>query len=314
MEPEVRYTLVGLALVVLVSAMVLGMIWLARTGARADFNYYRVYFQKQSLEGLQVGGDVSMRGIKVGRVEEYGLTKGSTNRVGVTIRVDKNAPVTEKTQATISRSFVTGIARINLETPEPPGEPLVAIAVGERYPVIPEGASDIAQFTDTATKLADTATETFQSLNKALSAENRAALAAALANMRDLTAGLNARLDRLDKASDAIDRASRDFSVSMKKAGAAADRLADDFGPVAKQTEATLVELNTAVRAIQKDASALARRIDDVADSTGIEVRVMSQQIRASADLLAGALDRLQDPRATLLGAPAAALGPGEGR
>jgi phospholipid/cholesterol/gamma-HCH transport system substrate-binding protein len=314
MEPEVRYTLVGLALVVLVTAMVLGMIWLARTGARADFNFYRVYFQKQSLEGLQVGGDVNMRGIKVGRVEDYGLTKGSTNRVGVTIRVDKNAPVTEKTQATISRSFVTGIARINLETPDPPGEPLIAAAEGERYPVIPEGPSDIAQFTDTATKLADTASETFESLNKALSPENRAALAAALVNMRDLTAGLNARLDRLDRASDAIDRASRDFGTSAKKVGAAADRLANDFGPVAKQTEATLAELNTAVRAIQKDASALARRIDDVADSTGIEVRVMSQQIRASADLLAGALDRLQDPRATLLGAPAGALGPGEGR
>lgn len=313
MEPEVRYTLVGAALVVLVSAMVLGMIWLARSGARADYNYYRIYFQKQSLEGLQVGGDVNMRGIKIGRVEDYGLTKGSTNRVRVTIRVDKDAPIGSKTQATIARSFVTGIARVNLETPDPPGDPLEA-PEDERYPVIPEGASDIAQITDTATRLADTASETFASFNKVLAAENREAFATLLVNMRDLSAGLNARLDRIDRASDAIDRASRDFSVAVKSVGTSVDRLAGDYSPLAKRTEATLEELNAAIRAIQQDAAKLSQRIDDVTDATGIEVRVMSQQIRASADLLAGALDRLQDPRATLLGAPAAALGPGEGR
>jgi phospholipid/cholesterol/gamma-HCH transport system substrate-binding protein len=314
MEPEVRYTLVGAALVVLVSAMVLGMIWLARSGARADYTYYRVYFQKQSLEGLQVGGDVNMRGIKVGRVEDYGLARGSTSRVRVTIRVDKNAPVSQNTQATIARSFVTGIARVNLETPDPPGPPLEEPQEGERYPVIPEGASDFAQITDTATKLADTASDTFNRINEVLAPENRQAFAALLTNMRDLSAGLNARLDRLDQASTAIDRASRDFSASVKTVSAAADRVAGDLSPVAKRTEATLEELNTAIRAIQQDATKLSQRIDDVTDATGIEVRVMSQQIRASADLLAGALDRLQDPRATLLGAPAAALGPGEGR
>jgi ABC-type transporter Mla subunit MlaD len=234
--------------------------------------------------------------------------------VRVTIRVDKNAPVSQNTQATIARSFVTGIARVNLETPDPPGPPLEEPQEGERYPVIPEGASDFAQITDTATKLADTASDTFNRINEVLAPENRQAFAALLTNMRDLSAGLNARLDRLDQASTAIDRASRDFSASVKTVSAAADRVAGDLSPVAKRTEATLEELNTAIRAIQQDATKLSQRIDDVTDATGIEVRVMSQQIRASADLLAGALDRLQDPRATLLGAPAAALGPGEGR
>jgi phospholipid/cholesterol/gamma-HCH transport system substrate-binding protein len=314
MEPEARYTLVGAALVVLVTAMVLGMVWLARTGARADFNYYQIYFERQSLEGLQIGGDVNMRGIKVGRVEDYGLAEGNTSRVRVTVRVDKDAPVTESTEATIARSFVTGIARVNLETRDRSAPPLKEPPEGERYPVIPEGESDIAQFTDTATRLAESANLALASINEVLTPENRAALAATLANARDLTSGLNARLDRLDRASNAIERASRDFSASVTRVSAAADRVARDLSPVAKQSEATLAQLSDAVHAIQQDAGQLTMRIDDVVDATGIELRVMAQQIRASADLLAGALDRLQDPRATLLGAPAGALGPGEGR
>ena len=74
MEAESKYTYVGLALVILVAALVTGVIWLNRTGARADFNYYTIYFERQPLDGLQLGADVDMRGIKIGRVIGIGVT------------------------------------------------------------------------------------------------------------------------------------------------------------------------------------------------------------------------------------------------
>ena len=51
MEPEVRYTLVGAALLGLVLALGLMMVWLTRGGASADLRYYTIHFEHASLEG-----------------------------------------------------------------------------------------------------------------------------------------------------------------------------------------------------------------------------------------------------------------------
>ena len=115
MERESRYTLVGAALVGLMFAIALTMIWLTRGGARPDLNY-TIHFDHASLDGLQVGGDVNLRGIKVGRVEDYSIARDNINRVNVTIRVDRKSPVSDNTVATIGRNILTGLASINLVT------------------------------------------------------------------------------------------------------------------------------------------------------------------------------------------------------
>jgi len=155
-EPEARYTSVGATLLALVLAVVLAITWLARTGARADFRYYTIYFERQSLEGLQVGGDVNMRGVKVGRVESYTISRANINRVQVIVRVDRTTPVSTNTVAVVDRNILTGLARINLATPGDPGPELSAVQPDESYPVIPEGQSDIEQFTNAINRLANT--------------------------------------------------------------------------------------------------------------------------------------------------------------
>ncbi|MGZ9060107.1 MAG: MlaD family protein, partial [Burkholderiaceae bacterium] len=112
MEAEAKYTYVGIALIALVAALIAATVWLNRSGARGDFKYYTIYFERQPLDGLQIGADVDMRGIKIGRVEDYDLLAEKINRVRVTIRTDRRAPVRTNTVAIVTRNFVTGIARI----------------------------------------------------------------------------------------------------------------------------------------------------------------------------------------------------------
>ena len=68
MEAEARYTFVGAALLALLAAVAAGLVWLQDTGSRREFAYYNIFFENQSLDGLSQGGEVAVRGIKVGRV------------------------------------------------------------------------------------------------------------------------------------------------------------------------------------------------------------------------------------------------------
>ncbi|MEO7244932.1 MAG: MCE family protein, partial [Rubrivivax sp.] len=114
MEADARYTWVGAGVLVLAAALVAALMWLGSAGRAADQRAFLIYFEQQALDGLDIGADVLLRGIKVGRVADYALSADKINRVRVTIRVDRRAPVHANTVAVITRNFVTGIASITL--------------------------------------------------------------------------------------------------------------------------------------------------------------------------------------------------------
>ncbi|MBS1163658.1 MAG: hypothetical protein H6R03_1554, partial [Burkholderiaceae bacterium] len=46
MEAEAKYTYVGAAVLALIAALVISVIWLKRTGAERDFARYTIYFEQ----------------------------------------------------------------------------------------------------------------------------------------------------------------------------------------------------------------------------------------------------------------------------
>jgi len=325
-EPEARYTLVGAVLVVLVTAAAFAFVWLARVSGGSEFRYYTIYFEHQSLEGLQVGSDVNMQGIKVGRVEAFAIDRGNINRVNVKVRVARRTPVSTNTAAVVARNLVTGIARINLDTPGTPGPELEEVRENELYPVIAEGSSDIDQFARTANSLVISAESALNRAGRFLDDDNRKAFAQLLASLREVSAGMNRRLDSIDRSVVAFGDAARSLQKNGDAVTALAERLGTQAGPLAqeaqgafKDTRATLTQIQAAARDVadatqrlEKDSSALARRANDVADAGSHELRATAQQLRVSMELLTRTLDRLQDPRAALFGPGERQLGPGE--
>ncbi len=312
MEAEAKYTYVGIALIVLVAALIAAVVWLNRTGARGDFKYYTIYFERQPLDGLQIGADVDMRGIKIGRVEDYDLLAEKINRVRVTIRTDRRAPVRTNTVAIVVRNFVTGIARISLITPEPAGPALTEVRDDQTYPLIAEGESNFDAIAGKVGRIGDIAAETLENINLMLTAENRAAFTSSLVNIKELTAGLNQRMKDLDKTLVTLNAA----ATEVGRAGTAFTQVAETTGsqiaPALKQADQTLKDVSTAALALEKQTSALARTLGDAASSTDEQFTVAVVELRSTVEALTRLLDQLRDPRAALLGPGKAQRGPGE--
>jgi len=324
MEAEARYTYVGAGVIVLIAALIGAVVWLKRVGSEQDLQRYTIYFERQRLDGLQVGGDVNMRGIKVGRVDRYALAGDrdagdQVNRVRVTIRVDRHAPVRTNTVAVVTRNFVTGIAQITLVTPEPPGPPLESAPPGEPYPVIAEGRSDLDEIAGRVGQLGDMAAEVMVNLNRVMAPENREALAQTLKNLRDLTAGLNRRLDRFDRTLESVGRAAGEVGRSgdriagaAEDAGRRVDALIADAQRSLARIDAAAAAIGAAAESLQVQSQAVAQRVDRSAVALEDQLAASLAELRASVDSASRALDRLQDPRRALLGPDAATLGPGE--
>lgn len=330
MEPETRYTVIGAVVLALIGAAVAGYLWLSSSGREADFRYYTVYFERQSLSGLQVGGNVNMRGITVGRVEDYSLSRDSINRVKVDVRVQRDTPVRENTKAAVSRNVLTGIAHINLDTPTVSGPELTAVPSGERYPVIAEGTSNLDQIADSLTQLSQTASNSLNRVNELLSKDNQKIFTELMLSVRDLSTGLTARLGAIETATRHIDetalvfqQSARDLTRSSQQLLTAMQPLPGQAGDTLSEAQATLREFTRATRALEKDiGQAVARlesssvgvlqRADDTMDVGLLELRATAAELRTSAELVSRTLDQLQDPRAALVGPGQRQFGPGE--
>jgi phospholipid/cholesterol/gamma-HCH transport system substrate-binding protein len=312
MEAEAKYTYVGIALIVLVAALIAAVVWLNRAGGRGDFKYYTIFFERQPLDGLQIGADVDMRGIKIGRVEDYDLLAEKINRVRVTIRTDPRAPVRANTVAIVVRNFVTGIARITLITPEPAGPPLTEVREGQSYPVIAEGESSFDAIAGKVGRIGDIAAETLENINLLLTAENRTAVTSSLANIKELTAGLNQRMKDLDKTLVTLNTAATDVGRAGTKIAQVAETTGSQIAPAIKQADQTLKDVSTAAFALEKQTSALARIFSDAASSTDEQLTVAVIELHSTVEALTRLLDQLRDPRAALLGPGKTQRGPGE--
>jgi len=294
-----------------VALAVLAILWLTQAGSRNVSSKYEIVFVRQSLEGLQVGGDVAMRGIKIGQVVSYSLSPREINRVTVIVGVQPDAPVAENTVAVVSRTFVTGIARINLKTPDPPGPPLKP-QPGQEYPVIKEGTSMEEKIEDVAGHIALAGTEALDRLNDLLDKQNRDTVKEMLINIRNLTAGLNARLDRIDQTLATVNRGVDAFGRASNSIAAAVDRVGNNVEPVAKQTDATLRDLGEAAKTIQAQVVVLTKELESVSQTAALEMHATSRELRVTAEVLDRTLSRYRDPRAIIFGPNPAQLGPGE--
>jgi len=325
-EAEARYTVVGATVLALMAALVASMLWLKDIGGRGDFKRFAIYFEHQALNGLEIGGEVNLRGIKVGRVEDYALSGATPNRVRVEVRVDRRVPVLASTRAVVTRNFVTGIAAIALVNSDPQGAPLSEAPDGERYPVIVEGQSDLDAIAGRVNQVGEQASEALVKLNDLLTAENRRALMQTVGNLRDLSAGLTAQLPLLDKtmqragtAATSVGTAAVQFGDAGQRMAGLSERAGQRLDETLAQTERTLRDASAAlakasasVEAMERHAANVTRRLDATAEQVDDQVGAAVSELRLSIETATRALERLRDPRTALLGPGRAQLGPGE--
>ncbi len=326
MEAESRYTYVGAAVLTLVAALVASLVWLSSASGRRDALHYAIHFENQALDGLQVGAEVNLRGIKIGRVVDYALSHDKLNRVRVEITVDPRVPVRDNTVAVITRNFLTGIASIALINREPAGPPLTEIKQGERLPVIAEGQSNLDEISGRVSQVGEQATQALTSLNQLLTPANQQIVIDTVSGLRDLVRGLNQRLvtvdsalERAGTAAQAVGQAAGTLARAGERVAAVADRTGPRLDSTLAQAETTLrdastalAQVKTAVDSLQRQAGSTAQQLENTAAQVEDQLGAATGELRLSMEAAARVLDRLRDPRAALLGPGGQQLGPGE--
>ncbi|HVO89129.1 MAG TPA: MlaD family protein [Casimicrobiaceae bacterium] len=313
MEREARYTLVGAVVVVMLTICTALFIWLRSTGEGSGDHRYKIYFERQSLQGIQRRGDVTMRGVKVGSISNFRFSATRPAAVEVFIAVDANTPVRQSTTAVVERNILTGLASLQLVNGTEDSPLLTQVPSGEPCPVVGEGQSPLQHLSQSIDQLAAHADETMQNLNSVLSPANRAALTDILADVRVASHHVDQTLAKADGAMVSFARASDEVRGLAASLTADAHTLTARYDTLGAEATTTMSEARDAVRRIADDADQLTLRADTLLVNGSDEVRDTARSLRSAADSVGTTAGRLRNPRQIIFGPSADALGPGEG-
>jgi phospholipid/cholesterol/gamma-HCH transport system substrate-binding protein len=288
---------------------------------------YKIYFDRQSLDGLAMRSDVKMGGIVVGAVTAFRISERRPGSVEVVIEVSESTPVRGSTEAVVQRQLVTGVASIVLINADETSPRLTEAPPGEPYPVIAEGSSQLEQFSQSVTQLAATADDTLKRINALLSEENRKALGDTLGNLNRLSAQAGEDLRRFTARAE---RSLQGLDTTLASIGRAADQTTQDvqaLGTTLSNSAATLtaryddlgLETTQAVRDIRVsvnrmavDVARLTERTDGLLAEGGNQLGDTAQALQSAAESLGAAARGFRDPRGILFGPASGELGPGE--
>ena len=300
MENKAHALIAGVFVVVVTALLALLAIWLTRDNTQR--NLYEMS-TSETISGLQPQAAVRFRGVPVGKVERIGFDEKVKGNVLILVSIDRAAPVTQSTFATVASQGVTCLGFIQLDDN---GESTQRLVPNDddppRIPLKPGGLDKLLKQSETIFNQAEQATTR---LNQLLSDENQKAVATAVTQLAEAAGSINRVAKGLEPAVATLPALSRDSSATMKalktasdEVAATAGRLNAKGGPLDKLTEG-----GTALAAgVGTFSAATLPKLGEVADETARTMRQLRRAVNAVDD----------NPQALIFGNGTPVPGPGE--
>ncbi len=308
METKVNFAVVGAFVLLLGTALVAAVLWLASGGAfQKEYDVYQAVVD-ESVAGLNLNAPVKYNGVDVGKVKEIRLDSGSPERVILLFAIERGTPIREDTVAVLKTQGLTGIAYVELSGGARDSPPLRA-AADAKYPEIRTTPSLGARLENVLTTVLAKLDSTSSSINALLSGENQAAFKSTLADLASVARTIAARKNEIDAG---ITHAARTL----------------------ENTARTTAQLDPMIDRIQRSAEAVEKMGNEVArtsastgktvNSIGADVKRFTAETMPELERLLGELNALsislrrlteqteRNPSGLLFGRRPLPEGPGE--
>ncbi|MBO6769347.1 MAG: MCE family protein [Erythrobacter sp.] len=305
METRANHVWVGAITLLILGALALFIVWLARLGGGAQ-NEYDIFF-KQSVAGLANGSSVDFAGVPVGQVNEIVLWDKDPEFVRVRIKVKESVPILVGTTATIQGSF-TGVSTITLDGARSGAPPISCetTACTEGVPIIPPttGGGFGAVLANAPLLLERLATLT-ERLTMLLSDKNQESLEGILANSEKMTADLAAATPQVERVLAELQVTLRESSEALdafEKVTQSTDKLINEEGAeLAVQLRQTLTSASGAAKALEDTLNEARPATRQLTESTLPAAEATLKDLRATSQALRSVTEKIDEQGAGAL-------------
>jgi phospholipid/cholesterol/gamma-HCH transport system substrate-binding protein len=313
METRSNHILVGGITLLLLTALVGFIVWLARAGGE-QFEEYDIFFS-QAVSGLNRGSQVAFAGVPSGEVTQIALWKPDPDFVRVRIRVNGDLPILQGTTATIQGVGFTGVSQIQLDGAVKGAprivcpETNVAASCPAGVPIIPTKPGALGELLNTAPQLVERLSTLTERLTEVLSDGNQQSISAILQNVEGLT-------KELQKQGPELQNTLRESQRAIAQVGAAADKIGvfanSADGWVNADAKPLIADLRKTVQSAERSLNKVEATIGEAqpglrafSEKTIPEVGALVRDLREMSQSLSSVAEKIDQGGATsLVGSP----------
>jgi phospholipid/cholesterol/gamma-HCH transport system substrate-binding protein len=308
MENKAHALAAGIFVVVVALLLLALAAWLTRdTGVR---DVYEIS-TRQTVTGLQSQAPVRYRGVDVGKVAAIGFDPKLPGNVLLRLEIDREAPVTRDTFATLSYTGITGLAFIQLDDTGKSAPKLVVN--DDNPPRIPLQPGLLAKLEQRGEEVLERVEEVTVRVNQLLGDDNQRRFSTALDNLGTAATDASRLAKRMDTTmATRVDPALAEAPAtlrSLRKSADEVEKAAASFG----QTARRLNDKDGPMDRLAEGTQALSHAADSFNAATLPRInRVTEETSRAVRQLGRAATTISDNPQSLIFGAGPAMPGPGE--
>jgi phospholipid/cholesterol/gamma-HCH transport system substrate-binding protein len=244
---------------------------------------YTILFS-ETVSGLEVGAPVKLLGVRVGRIESFGVRSDGVDKVEVTVSLDHGTPIRDNARARLSGSGLTGLMFVEITGGTADAD---LIPPGGKIPADP---SVLGSLTGRAEDIAIKTEEVLNRILRLTAEENVTNFRLALDNVQVATRSARNVLESLDGIGSRFAPLIDDMNsaaTALRAAGQAVSAVATDAGRVT----GNLVDITRADGSIQLAIAQLQRTLEAAESVLGGENAAqlshdMRQAIRSFTDTM----------------------------
>ncbi len=197
METRANYLLVGIVVIMAVTAIFTFFIWLSGGPNKSQYTQVMIYFPG-SVSGLSQGSQVRYRGVQVGNVATITLDPQAPDQVHVLVNVLKTTPLYEDMRADLQMLGITGLSFIELTGFSAESKPLIRHD-HDPYPIIYGSESALEKMMSNIPVLLQSYTDVAYTILDTLNEQNRIAFSESLKNINVFTKELADSREQMNK-------------------------------------------------------------------------------------------------------------------
>lgn len=305
MENRAHALIAGIFVLLFGVACAAALWWLGNDGDQV--NRYRLE-TRGSVTGLNVQAQVRYRGIRAGKVESIDLSPTDPRMVQVIIALDRRFVLTRSSKTRLGFQGLTGLAHVQIDDDGSAPDPITAAA--GQFPVLELRSGGMDTLTERAGDIMGQVSALTQRLDQVFSEQNIKNISRTMDNVTESSAALRELPQIMASMRQIVSPANVQRLQAML---AKFDHTLGEAAPLAKDMRMLVQAMLQLSQQTEKLVLATSQAGDQLTASTLPELQTALRELRATARLLGGVLERLEmDPQMLLLGAPAAQPGPGE--
>ncbi len=206
------HALMAGAFVVITIILLMGLaIWLTRDNTQRDLYEMST---SETVSGLQPQALVRFRGVPVGKVERIGFDSKIKGNVLIRVSIDRAAPMTTSTFATVASQGVTGLGFIQLDDDENSAQRLVPN--DDNPPRIALQPGGIDKLLKQSEVIFNQAEQAATRLNQLLSDKNQQSVTVTVTQLSETAGSLNRLAKGLEPTVASLPALSRDAGAALK--------------------------------------------------------------------------------------------------